>query len=124
MGNAHTVAVANTHGHLNLQAFKPVMVYNIIDSITLLTEASSSFQSHCVAGIEADRDRIAEHLQQNLMLVTALNSKIGYDKAAKVAKTAFAENKTLKQISVEELGYLTADEFDRYDPECEHIIEA
>ena len=55
MGNAHTVAVANTHGHLNLQAFKPVMVYNIIDSITLLTEASSSFQSHCVAGIEADR---------------------------------------------------------------------
>ena len=88
------------------------MIYNFLQSCQLLSEACTSFASKCVEGIEPNRENIEKHLADSLMLVTALNPYIGYDKAARVAKKAYAENKTLKKAVVE-LGYLSAEEFDR-----------
>jgi len=116
MGNHVAVTVAGSNGHLELNAFKPVIIYNVLKSIRLLSDALSSFAKHCVDGIQVNQKRIKEHLDRSLMLVTALNPKIGYDKAAKVAKMALAEEKTLKEKAME-LGYLTSEEFDTYvDP--------
>merc|ERR1719224_331518 len=98
---------------MELNAFKPVIIANVLKSIRLLADASNSFAKHCVDGILVNQKRIKEHLDRSLMLVTALNPKIGYDKAAKVAKMALAEEKTLKEKAME-LGYLTSDEFDEY----------
>ena len=113
MGNHVTITIAGASGHLELNVFKPVMIYNLLQSIQLLADAARSFTDNCVAGIAANEKRIAELLGQSLMLVTALNPRIGYDKAAKVAKKAHAEGTTLKAAAVA-LGYLTPEEFERW----------
>jgi fumarate hydratase class II len=111
MGNDVTVGVGGSGGFLDLNVFKPVMIHNLLQSIRLLGDACSSFADNCVAGIEPNRARIAELVDRSLMLVTALNPKIGYDNAAKVAKKAHDEGITLKEAAVA-LGFLTAEEFD------------
>jgi fumarate hydratase class II len=111
MGNDVTIAVGGSGGFLELNVFKPVMIYNLLQSIRLLGDACRSFADNCVSGIEPNRDRIAENVNRSLMLVTALNPKIGYDNAAKVAKKAHAEGITLKEAAVAS-GLLTAEEFD------------
>jgi fumarate hydratase class II len=111
MGNNVTVTIAGASGHFELNVYKPVIIYNVLQSIRILAEASRSFTDNCVVGIEADRQRIEDLLHRSLMLVTALAPKIGYDNAAKVAKKAYAEGTTLKEAALE-LELLTADEFD------------
>jgi fumarate hydratase class II len=113
MGNHMTISVAGASGHFELNVFKPVIIYNLIQSIRLLTDACRSFAENCVVGITANEDRIATLLAESLMLVTALNPHIGYDKSAKIAKKALAEGTTLKAAGVA-LGYLTAEQFDAW----------
>ncbi len=113
MGNHVTVTVAGANGHFELNVFKPVIIYNVLQSIRLLADAARSFTDNCVVGIEANRDRIAALLHESLMLVTALNPHIGYDNAAKVAKKAYAEGTTLKAAAVG-LGLLTEHQFDEW----------
>jgi fumarate hydratase class II len=112
-GNHVTITFAGASGHFELNVFKPVIIYNLLQSIRLLADACTSFVDNCVAGIEADRARIDELLQRSLMLATALNPHIGYDNAAKIAKKAHAEGKTLKDAAVE-LGLLTPEQFDAW----------
>jgi fumarate hydratase class II len=112
MGNHVSVTIGGSNGHFELNVFKPVIIYNVLQSGQLLAEACVSFTDNCVAGIEANRDRIAELMRQSLMLVTALNPHIGYDNAAKVAKKAYEDGTTLKEAAVA-LKLLTAEEFDR-----------
>ena len=113
MGNNVAVTLGGSNGHLELNVFKPLIAFNVLQSIRLLADASRSFTDNCVIGIEADRTRIAKLLHESLMLVTALNPKIGYDNAAKVAKKAHKEGTTLKHAAVE-LGLLTEQEFDEW----------
>ncbi|MEO0906356.1 MAG: class II fumarate hydratase [Pseudomonadota bacterium] len=110
MGNATTVSVAGSHGHLELNVFKPVMIYNVLQSIRLLGDAAISFTDNCVVGIEANTARIDQLMNESLMLVTALNPHIGYDNAAKIAKKAHADGTTLKEAALE-LGLLTEEQF-------------
>jgi fumarate hydratase class II len=112
MGNHVTVTVAGSQGHFELNVYKPVMIYNLLQSCRLLADASISFTDNCVIGIEANRPRIEELLRQSLMLVTALNPHIGYDNAAKVAKKAHKEGTSLKEAAVA-LGLLTSEQFDQ-----------
>ncbi|HWI27061.1 MAG TPA: class II fumarate hydratase [Stellaceae bacterium] len=113
MGNHVTITFAGSQGQFELNVMKPVIIYNLLQSIRLLADVARSFTDHCVAGITANRERIAELVQRSLMLVTALNPHIGYDKAAEVAKKAHAEGKSLKEAAVA-LGYLSSEEFDRW----------
>ena len=116
MGNHVAITIAGSQGHLELNVFKPVMIANLLRSIRLLADACASFTDNCVVGIEANERRIAQLLRESLMLVTALNPRIGYDNAAKAAKKAHAEGTTLKEAAIA-LGLLTADQFDRWvDP--------
>ncbi len=110
-GNDVAVNFGGASGNFELNVFKPVIIFNVLNSIRLLSDACESFTDHCVVGIEANIDNIKKHLENSLMLVTSLNPVIGYDNAAKVAKKAHAENKTLKQAAVE-LGLLTPEKFD------------
>lgn len=110
MGNHVTVTVACSNGHFELNVFKPVIIFNVLQSIRLLADACNSFTDNCVIGIEANTDRIAKLLHESLMLVTALNPHIGYDNAAKIAKKAHKEGTTLMQAGID-LGLLTADQF-------------
>ena len=110
MGNHVTVSVAGSYGHMELNVFKPVMIYNVLQSIRLLADSSRSFTEHCVSGIEANEARIEKLLNESLMLVTALNPHIGYDNAAKIAKKAHAEGTTLKEAGLA-LGLLTEEQF-------------
>ena len=112
MGNHATVSFAGSQGHFELNAFKPVILYNVLQSIQLLADASRSFTLRCLEGIEPNRERIAEFVERSLMLVTALAPKIGYDKAAEIAKAAFRNGTTLKEEALR-LGYVTEEEFDR-----------
>ena len=112
MGNQVAITVAGSQGNFELNVFKPVLIYNLLQSIRLLGDAATSFAEHCVEGIEPDRTRIAELLQRSLMLVTALAPTIGYDNAAKVAKTAHKNGTTLREEAVR-LGFVTEEEFDR-----------
>ncbi|HUY69278.1 MAG TPA: class II fumarate hydratase [Alphaproteobacteria bacterium] len=112
MGNNVAVTVAGSQGHFELNVFKPVIIYNVLQSIRLLGDAARSFTDNCVVGIEPNKERIAQLVGDSLMLVTALNPHVGYDNAAKIAKKAHAEGKTLKQAAVE-LGILKAEEFDK-----------
>jgi len=112
MGNHVTITIADSQGNFELNVFKPVLIYNLLQSIRLLGNATSSFTEHCVKGIEANRVRIAELLERSLMLVTALAPTIGYDKAATVAKTAHKNGTTLREEAIK-LGFVTAEEFDR-----------
>jgi fumarate hydratase class II len=110
MGNHVTVTMAGATGHFELNVFKPVMIYNLLQSAQLIGDASDSFRANCVEGIEADEARITQLMQESLMLVTALNPHIGYDNAAKVAKKAYQENTTLKAAALE-LELLTEEQF-------------
>ena len=113
MGNQTTVTIGGAQGHYELNVFKPVMAYNVLQSATLLGDACVSFNDHCAVGIEPNYKVIEAHLNNSLMLVTALNTKIGYEKAAKIAKTAHEKGTTLKEEAIN-LGYLTAEEFDQW----------
>ena len=112
MGNDTTIAMAGASGNFELNVYRPVIAYNIIQSIRLLSDASSSFREHCVDGIEANEERIHSNLYNSLMLVTALNPHIGYDKAAEVAKKAYTDNSSLREAIVA-LGYMSGEDFDR-----------
>ncbi|NYZ15746.1 class II fumarate hydratase [Azospirillum sp. RWY-5-1] len=113
MGNQTTVTVAGATGHFELNVFKPVIIYNVLQSIRLLADAAVSFTDNCVVGIEANRERIGQLMRESLMLVTALNPHIGYDNAARIAKKAHKEGTTLKEAGVA-LGLLTAEQFDQW----------
>lgn len=112
MGNDTAITFAGSQGHFELNVYKPLMIHNLLHSIRILSDAVLSFDAHCLQGIAANREKIQDHLQNSLMLVTALNQHIGYDRAAQVAKKAYQENKTLKE-AVEELGYLASGEFEK-----------
>lgn len=117
IGNDAAITVAGTHGHFQLNVFKPVMIANLLQSARLLGEACVSFTEHAALGIEANNTRIRHNLENSLMLVTALNPHIGYDNAAKIAKKAHAENTTLRMAAIE-LGLLTDEQFTEWvDPE-------
>jgi len=111
MGNDAAIGIAASQGNFELNVFKPVIAYNFLQSVRLLADAAKSFNDHCAVGIEPDRARIKQLVDQSLMLVTALNRKIGYDNAAKIAKNAHKKGTTLKESAIE-LGLLTAEEFD------------
>jgi fumarate hydratase class II len=111
-GNHTAITVAGSQGHFELNVYKPVLAYNMLHSIRLLADAARSFTEHCVSGIRADEKRIGELMNRSLMLVTALAPRIGYDNAAKVAKTAHANGTTLKEEALR-LGLVSADEFER-----------
>jgi len=113
IGNDTAITCGAFQGHLELNVFKPLIIHNLIESIRLLTDACHSFTDNCVVGIEPNLPAIKRHLDRSLMMVTALNPIIGYEKAAKIAQKAHKEDKTLKEAAVE-LGYLTAEEFDKY----------
>jgi len=113
MGNDTTITVAGSNGQFELNVFKPVMISALLESVTLLADACRSFNEHCVAGIEPNLERIDVNLNNSLMLVTALNPHIGYDKAAIIAKKAFNENITLKKAAVES-GYVTEKQFEEW----------
>ncbi len=113
IGNDVAVTVGGTNGHFELNVFKPVIAANVLQSARLIGDACVSFNDKCAAGIEANKQIIKQHLDNSLMLVTALNTHIGYENAAKIAKKAHKENKTLKQAAIE-LGLLTAEQFDQW----------
>ena len=113
MGNHVTITVAGASGHFELNVFKPVMIHAILQSIRLLADASRSFADRCVAGIEADEARIAQLMGQSLMLVTALAPHVGYDNAAKIAKTAHENGSSLKEAALA-LGMVSEDQFDAW----------
>jgi fumarate hydratase class II len=113
MGNQVAVSVGGSNGHFELNVFKPMIIRNVLQSTRLLGDACSTFTDNCVNGIVANREKIDQLLHESLMLVTALNPYIGYDKAAKIAKKAHQEGTTLKQAAIA-LQYLTAEEFDSY----------
>ena len=112
MGNDTTIAMAGANGHFELNVFRPVLAFNILQSISLLADACDSFRKNAVDGLKANEKQIHDNLHNSLMLVTALNPHIGYDKAAKVAKKAHRDGTTLREAIIE-LGYLTGEEFDR-----------
>ncbi len=113
MGNHMAVTVAGSHGHLELNVFKPVIIHNVLQSIALLSDAMASFVAHCVNGLKPDKAVIARHVDNSLMLVTALAPHIGYDKSAEIAKKAHAEGSTLKEAAVKS-GHVTAEQFDTW----------
>jgi fumarate hydratase class II len=112
MSNDMGIAIAGSMGNFELNVFKPLIIHNFLHSVRLLSDACSMFTVHCVAGIEPNRPQIDRFVKNSLMLVTALNPKIGYDKAAKVAKKAHQENISLREAAVA-LGFLTGEEFDQ-----------
>ena len=112
MGNHSTISFAGSSGHLQLNVFRPVMIHNLLQSIRLLADGAISFNDRCISGIQANTNRIEAYKRDSLMLVTALNPHIGYDKAGEIAKKAYAEDITLKQ-SASELGILSEAEFDK-----------
>ena len=113
MGNDAAIGIAASQGNFELNVFKPVIVHNFLHSVRLLTDSCHSFTDHCVVGIEANHEVIAGYVQNSLMLVTALNPHIGYDKAAQIAKKAHKEKTGLKEAAIA-LGYLTSEEFDKW----------
>jgi fumarate hydratase class II len=116
MGNDTTITIGGMNGHFELNVFKPVMISALLESANLLADACVSFNDNCAVGIEANEGVIRENVSNSLMLVTALNTHIGYDKAAEIAKKAFTENTTLKSAALD-LGYVTEEEFDQWvDP--------
>ena len=110
-GNSAAIAMAAAHGQFELNVYKPVLVDAYLESVRLLGEALHSFAVHCAEGLEPDRERIAQNVQNSLMLVTALAPKIGYEKAAEIAKKAHREGTDLKSAALD-LGYVTAEEYD------------
>ena len=113
MGNDTTIMVAGASGNFELNVYRPVIAYNILQSIRILSDAINSFRTNCVDGIEANEEKINTNLYNSLMLITALNSHIGYDKAAEVAKKAYTDNSSLKEAIIE-LGYMSGEDFDKF----------
>ena len=113
IGNHVAITVAGSQGHFELNVFKPVIAFNLLQSIRLIADASASFAAHCVAGIEPNRNHIEDMLHRSLMLVTALTPHIGYDKSAEIAKRALAKGETLKEAAAA-LGYVKPEDFDRW----------
>tara|TARA_X000001036_G_scaffold223082_1_gene208772 strand:+ start:1551 stop:2939 length:1389 start_codon:yes stop_codon:yes gene_type:complete len=113
MGNHTAVTVGGSQGNFELNVFKPMMIYNLLHSATLLTDSCRSFREKCIEGLEPNRENIREHLDNSLMLVTALNNHIGYDAAAKIAKNAHENGLTLKESALQ-LGLLTSEQFDEW----------
>jgi fumarate hydratase class II len=113
MGNHSTITFAGSQGHLELNVYKPVMIYNLLQSIRLIADGTRSFTDHCIAGITPNIERLNELMSQSLMLVTALNPHIGYDKAASIAKKAHAEGTSLQQAALA-LNYLTVEQFAKW----------
>ena len=112
MGNHMTITIAGSNGHFELNVFKPVIIYNLLQSIRLLADGARSFSKNCLNGLEPNKERIDYLLNESLMLVTALNPHIGYDNAAKVAKKAHKEGITLKDAAIA-LNFLSGAEFDK-----------
>jgi len=112
MGNQGTISFAGSQGHFELNVFKPLVAYAMLQSIRLLTDVAESFTDHCIIGLQPNRERIKEHLERSLMLVTALAPRIGYDKASEIAKAAHKRGTTLREEAVRS-GHVTAEEFDR-----------
>ncbi|MFQ5716621.1 MAG: class II fumarate hydratase, partial [Nitrospinales bacterium] len=112
IGNDAAIGVGGSSGHFELNVFKPVMIYNLLQSIRLLADSCRSFNDHCMVGLQPNGAQIEAHLKNSLMLVTALNPHIGYDNAAKVAKKAHQENATLKEAAAA-LGLIAPEEFDQ-----------
>ncbi|MBC2020559.1 class II fumarate hydratase [Listeria booriae] len=116
MGNDTTINVAASQGNFELNVYKPVIIYNFLQSVRLLADGMRSFRIHCLEGLEANEDVMQELVDRSLMLVTALNPHIGYEKAAKIAKTAFAEDLSLKEAAIRS-GFVTAEQFEAWiDP--------
>jgi fumarate hydratase, class II len=113
MGNDAAIGFAASQGNFELNVFKPIIVFNFLNSVRLLADGCDSFNEHCAAGIEPNRERIADYVKNSLMLVTALNPHIGYDKAAKIAKKAHKEGTSLKEAALA-LGFLSSEEFDKW----------
>ncbi|MNT26989.1 Fumarate hydratase class II [compost metagenome] len=112
MGNNVAVSIGGSQGHFELNVFKPLIVFNVLNSVRLLSDAAESFTDHCVSGIEANTKQIKKHLDNSLMLVTALNPHIGYDKSALIAKTAHKNGTTLREEAIN-LGLLSDADFDK-----------
>jgi fumarate hydratase class II len=116
LGNDTTISIAGSSGQFELNVFKPVIIYNFLQSAQLLGDACASFAKNCIEGMRPDRERIKSHLDNSLMLVTALNTHIGYEKSAEIAKKAYSENKSLREAALE-LGYVSQSDFDKWvDP--------
>lgn len=113
MGNDVAISLGGMNGHFQLNVFKPLIIANFLNSARLIADSCNSFEEHCIRGLEPNYARIKEHLNNSLMLVTALNTKIGYDKAAEIAKKAYKENTTLKEAALA-LKYVSADDFDKW----------
>jgi fumarate hydratase class II len=113
MGNDVAVGTAGLSGQLQLNVFMPVIAHDVLQSCRLVADGCESFREHCASGIEPRRERIAQNLERSLMLVTALNPHIGYDAAARIAKTAHATGKTLRETAIE-LGLLTGEQYDQW----------
>jgi len=113
IGNDVAVATGGMSGHFELNVFKPMMIFNLLNSARLIGDACVSFADNCAEGIEPNHTQIEKHLNNSLMLVTALNTKIGYYKAAEIANTAHANGTTLKEEAIN-LGYLSSEEFDEW----------
>lgn len=111
IGNHMAITMAGSQGHFQLNEFKPVIIFNLLQSIVLLTDASQSFTDNCLVGITANEKKLNENINKSLMLVTALNPIIGYEKAAHVAKCALKDNISLKEAALK-LEYMTAEAFD------------
>ena len=112
-GNDVAVNIGGASGNFELNVYRPLIIHDVLQSIRLLADGMASFDTHCARGIEANRERIGELLERSLMLVTALNPHIGYDKAAAIAKKAHREGTTLKEAALA-LGHVTEEEFDRW----------
>ena len=112
MGNNVAVTIGGSNGHLQLNVYKPLIIKNVLHSCRLLADGLASFRSHCLEGLEANRERIKQHLDNSLMLVTALNPHIGYDRAAAIAKLAHRHGLTLRQAALQ--SGLTGDQFDQW----------
>jgi fumarate hydratase class II len=113
MGNHTAISIAGSNGHFELNVFKPVMISSLLQSIVLLGDGALSFSKNCVEGLQANTQRIDKLMHESLMLVTALNPHIGYDKAAKAAKKAHKEGTSLKEAAIS-LGFLNAQQFDEW----------
>lgn len=113
LGNDLTISIAASQGHLQLNVFKPVIVFNLLQSMQLLADGCNNFRQHCLCGLQPDRQRMAENLNNSLMLVTSLTAHIGYDKAAKIARLAYQEGLTLREAALQ-LGFVSAPDFDRW----------
>jgi len=112
-GNDAAVAFAGSQGNFQLNVYKPVILHNVLESIALLADAVRSFDEHCARGLEPDRRRIQRHVDESLMLVTALTPHIGYEKAAQIALTAHRDELSLREAALK-LGFVTAEQYDRW----------